>query len=187
MLPAYSSHDPAPADHATDSLTIEEVGARLRDKKRPLFERYGAMFALRNRGGDDAVRELGIALVQDDTSALLRHEVAFVLGQMQRPVALDALAESLSRAAEHSMVRHESAEALGALEFDPQDPAAARCRELLHQHATKTHEHDPVVRESCEVALDATDYWSAAAGIPGFKQLKTDFEVRPNHFNIKCG
>lgn len=50
----------------------------------------------------------------DQSSVLLRHEVAYVLGQTQSPVGLPALRESLQRKNEHSMVRHESAEALGA-------------------------------------------------------------------------
>lgn len=214
MLSAYSSHDPAPPDPATDGLTTAEVGAILRDTTRPLFERYGAMFSLRNRGGRDAVRELGKALVEDESSALLRHEVAFVLGQMQHPAALDSLAEALRRPAEHSMVRHEAAEALGALEFDDDSvgegsgdtihnevpSATERCRQVLELHCTATHEHDAVVRESCEVALDATDYWSmiangeishATEGVglvgpeSGFKGLKTQFEVRKQHFNVR--
>lgn len=104
MLSPYSSHDPAPPDPATDGLTDSQVGEILRDTNRPLFERYGAMFSLRNRGGADAVNELGRALVEDTSSALLRHEVAFVLGQMQHPSGLTALATSLKRRSEHNMV-----------------------------------------------------------------------------------
>ena len=63
--------------------------------------------------------------MHDTSSALLRHEVAFVLGQMQHPTALPALSTSLKRQHEHNMVRHEAAEALGALEFD-QDTEAGR-------------------------------------------------------------
>ena len=42
--------------------------------------------------------------------------MAFVLGQMQHSAALPYLSESLRRRHEHSIVRHESAEALGSLE-----------------------------------------------------------------------
>jgi deoxyhypusine monooxygenase len=233
MLSPYASHDPAPPDPATEGMSTAEVGAVLCDESRPLFERYGAMFALRNRGGADAVRELGRSLVTDASSALLRHEVAFVLGQMQHSAALDALAEALMRPAEHSMVRHEAAEALGALEFDDDDAAAdenvagdgecrgvakgnngaERRRLLLERHSSEAFEPDSVVRESCEVALDATDYWatlgavnSSDGSVPlveggaqfgdsgsgggqggpvGFKAMKTNLEVKRAHFNIK--
>ncbi len=158
MLSPYSTYDPAPPSPETDGLTPAEVGARLLDTSRPLFERYQAMFALRNRGGEACVVQLGRALVEDETSALLRHEVAYVLGQMQHPAGIGPLAESLRRVNEHSMVRHESAEALGAIESDEVEEMD-RCVALLREFADPAKERDPVVRESCEVALDAADYW----------------------------
>ena len=48
-------------------------------------------------------------------SALLRHEIAYVLGQMQNTVALPTLIERLEDGDEHVMVRHEAAEAMGAI------------------------------------------------------------------------
>ena len=48
-------------------------------------------------------------------SALLRHEVAYVLGQMQNEVAIPTLIQVLIDESEHVMVRHEAAEALGAI------------------------------------------------------------------------
>ena len=134
---------------------MEDVGAVLLDAGEELFLRYGAMFSLRNRGGEAAVTALGRALVQDQSSALLRHEVAYVLGQMQHPAAIEPLAESLRRGAEHSMVRHEAAEALGAIEGGSED--MAKCERLLREF---TADSDSCVRESCEVALDAQDYWA---------------------------
>jgi deoxyhypusine monooxygenase len=135
------------------------------------------------------VVELGRALVEDDSSALLRHEVAYVLGQLQHPAAVPALAASLARVAEHRMVRHESAEALGAIEFDDNilldsDPdgnsngdggggGAARDA-LLQQFADPALEADRAVRESCEVALDAADYWHM-------------FSVKPSHADAAVG
>ena len=78
----YNSVDPAPADPNHTSLSTEAVSALLTDHSLPLFDRYKAMFTLRNRGGDDAVRALGDALTADTTSPLFRHEVAYVLGQL---------------------------------------------------------------------------------------------------------
>lgn len=76
MLSAYDSRDPAPAHPAHEPLSHAQVGAILRDSSRPLFERYRAMFSLRNKGGAEAARELGRSLVEDESSALFRHEVA---------------------------------------------------------------------------------------------------------------
>ena len=47
------------------------------------------MFALRNKGGSDCVQALGDAFASE--SALLKHEVAYVLGQMQDANAVNTL------------------------------------------------------------------------------------------------
>ena len=80
---------------------------------------------------------------------------------MQLPAAVPALAASLRRQAEHRMVRHESAEALGAIEFAEDDSAGANARDaLLREFSSEATEPDQAVRESCVVALDTNDYWS---------------------------
>jgi deoxyhypusine monooxygenase len=172
----YNSHDPAPSDPEFDTRPTPEVAAVLIDTDQPLFRRYSAMFSLRNRGGEAAVRALGHALITDESSALFRHEVAFVLGQMQHPAAIEPLSGSLARAGEHGMVRHESAEALGAIEGT--DEEWAKCEETLKAFID---DPDPVVGESCKVALDAADYWAKADefgedGVKGFAELKRQSE-----------
>lgn len=151
MLSPYSSVDPAPPHPQHANMKVEEIGQILRDSSLPLFERYRAMFSLRNLGGSDAVIELGKGLLEDSSSALFRHEISYVLGQMAHPDSVEALAESLSRKDEHAMVRHESAEALGAIEGRWNDVA-----QILNNFL---NDEDVVVRESCVVALDAVDYW----------------------------
>ena len=47
--------------------------------------------------------------------ALLRHEFAYVLGQMRVEGACDALEATLDDRTDHVMVRHECGEALGAI------------------------------------------------------------------------
>jgi deoxyhypusine monooxygenase len=53
-----------------------------------------------------------------DSSALFRHEVGYVFGQLQHPAAVKPLMEVLKRDHEHGMVRHEAAEALGSIATD---------------------------------------------------------------------
>ena len=156
MLNPYSSVDPAPPhpSHATKSMV--EIGDILCDASLPIFERYRAMFSLRNVGGADAVAQLCRALTKDTSSALLRHEVAYVLGQMQHPGSVEALEESLRRTDEHSMVRHESAESLGAID--------GRWEDVERILSEFQHDENDVVRESCLVALDAADYWARGSG-----------------------
>lgn len=60
---------------------------------RAAAQRYRALFALRNRGGPEAVDALGAAF--GCSSALLKHEVAYVMGQMQHPASAAVLCDVL--------------------------------------------------------------------------------------------
>ena len=71
------------------------------------------MFALRNIGDETSIKALASSL--NDSSALFRHEVAFVLGQVASPYAASKLTSRLRDPNESPMVRHECAEALGSL------------------------------------------------------------------------
>uniref|UniRef100_A0A2K5ZFR4 Deoxyhypusine hydroxylase n=1 Tax=Mandrillus leucophaeus TaxID=9568 RepID=A0A2K5ZFR4_MANLE len=86
-------------------------------------------------------------------SALFRHEVGYVLGQLQHEAAVPQLAAALARCAENPMVRHECAEALGAI-------ARPACLAALQAHAD---DPERVVRESCEVALDMYEHETGRA------------------------
>lgn len=81
-------------------------------------------------------------------SALFKHEIAFVLGQLQSPLSVPYLKESLIDETQNDMVRHECAEALGAIATDD-------CYDILKQYIT---DQKVVVKESCEVALDMCEY-----------------------------
>jgi deoxyhypusine monooxygenase len=148
MMNPYSTVDPAPPHPAHEHLSDRELGDMLRDETQHMFDRYRSMFSLRNRR---AVPELCHTLITDTSSALLRHEIAYVLGQLQHVDSIPALEESLRRKTEHFMVRHESAESLGAMEEKWETVAA-----ILTEFAA---DDDIVVRESCLVAIDAADYW----------------------------
>lgn len=197
-LSPYSSIDPAPPHPLHADLSITELGKILRDPEIPMFERYRAMFSLRNIGVSEAVKQLCITLTTDTSSALLRHEVAYVLGQMQHPDSVDALEQSLRRFDEHCMVRHESAEALGAIEGRWKD-----VERILKEFST---DDNVIVRESCLVALDAADYWGYSTqsddlvdltchenniqekmkeSVSSFASQKIGNKVLLHHFNIK--
>ena len=70
------------------------------------------MFALRNIGDETSIKALASSL--NDSSALFRHEVAFVLGQVASPHAASELTSRLRDPDESPMVRHECAEALAS-------------------------------------------------------------------------
>jgi len=139
----YASVDPAPP---AETKNIEELTKVFLDDSAPLFERYRAMFSLRNICSEESVLALAKGLKAN--SALFRHEIAFVLGQMQEEASVPALKEALENANENEMVRHECAEALGAI-------ASPYCFEILKNYLK---DEKRVVRESCEIALDMCEY-----------------------------
>ncbi|CAE6533871.1 unnamed protein product [Rhizoctonia solani] len=128
--------------------TVNELRDTLLDTSRPLFERYRAMFALRDIGTAEAVDALAAGL--SDSSALFKHEVAFVFGQLLSPHSVPALVKTLEDVNEDEMVRHEAAEALGGI-------ATPEVLPVLREWASKP-DVPRVVRESCVVALDMYEY-----------------------------
>lgn len=143
----YGSVDPAPP--AVRGLSSDHRDVLL-DENARMFERMRAVFALRNDGSDGSVDTLCSAF--SATSALLRHELAYVLGQMQNPRALPTLWQRLEDEEEHVMVRHEAAEAMGAI-------GDGRSRTILERFIR--HPVDEI-SESCEVALDLLDWCERA-------------------------
>ena len=121
----YSSIDPAPAfQNGGDSKGNDQI-ARAREilmgNSSPLFERYQALFTLRNLGTEECVKILGEALLKyqnDERNNLLKHEIAYVFGQMQHPSSVPYLKQILGDVSENEMVRHEAAEALGSVASD---------------------------------------------------------------------
>lgn len=164
---AYLSVDPAPA---LPPAPVPELKSIFLDHTLPIFQRYRAMFALRDHGSDESVLALADAFITRPThssssssstpsseplplyhSALLKHEVAFVLGQLQNVKAVPALKTALADANENPMVRHEAAEALGAIASEQEAVP------LLQQYKD---DPEPIVAESCVVALDVADYFN---------------------------
>lgn len=139
----YMSVDPAPPSQVTN---IDTLKARLVNETLPLFDRYRAMFTLRNIGGKDAAVALADGL--QCKGALFRHEIAYVLGQMTEPATVQQLVKNLENTSESSMVRHECAEALGAIATD-------ECMDILEKYK---NDSERVVKESCLVALDMCEY-----------------------------
>ncbi|KAM3715832.1 Deoxyhypusine hydroxylase, partial [Dirofilaria immitis] len=143
----YNSVDPTPASAETN---IDKLSLILTDTAKPLWERYQALFSLRNINTDESIKALAKGLTCSD-SALFRHEVAYALGQAQSPIVVAELIHSLENKEENHMVRHECAEALGAI-------ATKECKEVLRKFRS---DPERVVRESCEVALDMAEYESS--------------------------
>lgn len=148
---AASSSSPLVQGSSSSEQSIDDLEKTLLDERLPLFERYRAMFALRNLGTREAV--LALAKGFGDSSALFRHEVAFVFGQLTSPHSVPALIDVVQDSNEDEMVRHEAAEALGSI-------ADERCLPVLVELASRSDKDGVprVVRESAEVALDMYEY-----------------------------
>ena len=151
----FASIDPAPPlPQSTAAPSIDELEKTLLDTSLPLFQRYRAMFALRDLCSPPdlptavpAVKALARGL--SDPSALFRHEIAFVFGQLSHPASVPSLQETLANAKEASMVRHEAAEALGSL--GDEDGVEDFLKQFLN-------DPEQVVRESVVVALDMAEF-----------------------------
>ncbi|KAF8073767.1 armadillo-type protein [Lyophyllum atratum] len=157
-VPLYTSIDPAPATSglllgtpkpdAVSSSSVADLQSKLLDTGLPLFERYRAMFALRNIGTPAAVDALASGFT--DSSALFKHEIAFIFGQLLSPHSIPSLLGVLQDDKESEMVRHEAAEALGGI---------ATPEVLPHLREWMNKEDAPrVVRESCQIAIDMWEH-----------------------------
>lgn len=184
--------DPAPAhslkvDTLLTSIPLYKAQLTAGDSL-PLFQRYRAMFSLRNAvhaarrrsqqpnisssarqqyesQAKDAIEALSDGL--SDNSALFRHEICFVFGELAHPACAESMVRVLSDSNEEEMVRHEAAEALGAVveegedatggEADQVQATTAKIMDTLKRWA-EDQQAPRVVRESCIVALDEMAY-----------------------------
>jgi len=151
----FSSIDPAPPmPQKSARPSIPQLEQTLLNTKLPLFNRYRAMFALRDLASPPdlptAVPAINaLARGMYDPSALFRHEIAFVFGQLSHPASIPSLTETLSNLKEEGMVRHEAAEALGSL--GEEEGVEETLKKFLD-------DPEQVVRESIVVALDMAEF-----------------------------
>ncbi|EED43883.1 hypothetical protein EBI_25956 [Enterocytozoon bieneusi H348] len=106
-----------------------------------LIEKYQAMFKLRDINTQESIDILNMGF--SDNSALLRHEVAYVLGQAKNSHAINALKLVLENESEEDVVRHEAAEALGAI-------GTSDCYDILMKFKNTNIQ---IIKESIEVGL----------------------------------
>lgn len=85
---------------------IRAIGNVLQNPSRPLKERFRALFTLKNLGGSTSIECIEKAF--EDDSALLKHELAYCLGQMQNKDAIKVLIRILEDMNQEPMVRHEA-------------------------------------------------------------------------------
>lgn len=143
---------------ADQSSTIASLRGSLCSEATPLPVRFRALFSLKHvaRNGTEseskeAVDAIAAAFVSP--SALLKHELAYCLGQSNNQLANEPLKKVLADLQEDPMCRHEAAEALGALG----DPESLH---ILREYRDRKGE-DVCITETCEIAIDRIEWESS--------------------------
>lgn len=141
------------------TATVQSLRESLCSEETPLPVRFRALFSLKHLAVTDpdttATAIESIAAGFASPSALLKHELAYCLGQTANNAAVNPLRGVLSNTQEDNMVRHEAAEALGALGY-------ADNIELLKQFRDREGEDVSVV-ETCEIAIDRIEWANSPA------------------------
>jgi deoxyhypusine monooxygenase len=137
---------------SSNHSTIASLRETLTSESTTLSLRFRALFSLKHLASEKPPTEQTLLAVEAiaaafaSPSALLKHEVAYCLGQTRHLHAVPSLRKVLLDRAEDPMCRHEAAEALGALDDVPS-------LDLLEQMRDDKAEQ-VVVRETCEVAVE---------------------------------
>ena len=140
----------------TDDATVPPLRMVLVDEKAALPQRFRALFSLKHIASLSPATSNTIPAIHamaaglNSPSALLKHEVAYCLGQSGKSEAVPFLREVLEDRGGDAMCRHEAAEALGALCDDGS-------LELLRQKRDDEREEE-VVRETCDLAIGRIEW-----------------------------
>jgi deoxyhypusine monooxygenase len=151
MAPSATSCPP------TEDPTIITLRKTLTSESEPLARRFRALFSLKHIACQSSLPAIhAIAAAFTSPSALLKHELAYCLGQTRNVAASPFLRAVLEDKDEDSMCRHEAAEALGAL-------GDVDSIEILRQLRDSKEEVD-VVRETCEIAVARIEWENSGQG-----------------------
>ncbi|KRX46865.1 Deoxyhypusine hydroxylase [Trichinella murrelli] len=140
----------APEIEQSDILI--RMGSILNSEMEPMKKRFRALFTLRNLGGHAAIDAICESFTS--SSALLKHELAYCLGQMGDRYAKPMLEQVLKDENQEPIVRHEAAEALGAIA----DPSAISVLSLYKNSAIKELKDILKIAQTCELALQRIEW-----------------------------
>ena len=151
------------------AFSVSQARTDLHNSSLSLSQRYRALFALKHHACLSpptaatlpAIEAIASCLA-DTPSALLKHELAYCLGQTRNSAAAPPLRKALLNFEEDAMVRHESAEALGALND-------IESLDLLRERRDDVNEKK-VVRETCEIAVGRIEWEISQQGRENIKK-----------------
>ena len=141
--------------------TISSLQDTLVSESQPLARRFRALFSLKHFAcltppTDQTLPAIqAIAAAFASPSALLKHELAYCLGQTRNAASVPFLQHVLENKLEDSMCRHEAAEALGALG----DVGSLGLLRGFRDDKTEVE----VVRETCDIAVARIEWESSEA------------------------
>lgn len=136
--------------------TIISLRKALTSESVPLARRFRALFSLKYLAclqpptSQTLPAIQAIAAAFTSPSALLKHELAYCLGQTKNLACVPYLRQVLEDRYEDSMCRHEAAEALGAL-------GDMESLGLLRKTRDDAGE-EGVVRETCDIAVERIEW-----------------------------
>jgi deoxyhypusine monooxygenase len=139
-----------------DDSVIASLRTILTSETQPLARRFRALFSLKhlasaNPPTDQTLPAIeAIAAALTSPSALLKHELAYCLGQTRNHAAVTHLQNVLKDVQEDPMCRHEAAEALGALGDESSLQLLKDCRDKEGEEI--------VVKETCEIAVERIEW-----------------------------
>ena len=143
-------------DHSNDIQAMNPTVAPLRkalvSESIPLAHRFRALFSLKHLASQHPPTPQTVPAIEaiaaafGSPSALLKHELAYCLGQTKNSTAVPYLRQVLEDRQEDAMCRHEAAEALGALG----DAGSVEIMKTMRDDTTEP----TVVRETCDIAVD---------------------------------
>jgi deoxyhypusine monooxygenase len=153
-----------------DNTTVATLRSILSSDSTSLAKRFRALFSLKHVASrtpstpESLAAISAIAAAFPSASTLLKHELAYCLGQTRNRAAVPCLRQVLEDRTEDAMCRHEAAEALGAL-------GDTESLEVLRERRDDEREQD-VVRETCEIAVERI-LWEMDAEGRRTESLKT--------------
>jgi len=151
MAPSATSPPPA------EDPTILALRKTLTSESSPLALRFRALFSLKHLACQASLPAIhAIAAAFSSPSALLKHELAYCLGQTKNLAAVPYLRTVLEDVEEDAMCRHEAAEALGAI-------GDTGSLDVLREFRDRTGEK-VVVKETCEIAVARIEWENSEKG-----------------------
>lgn len=144
------------------NATVSLLQHILIDEDAALAKRFRALFSLKHIASQNPATPQTVPAIEaiaaafTSPSALLKHELAYCLGQSGKSEAVPFLRDVIDDRQEDAMCRHEAAEALGALSDEGS-------LDLLRRRRDDTEEEE-VVRETCEIAVERIEWEHSKEG-----------------------